>query len=74
MTPRPPADVGVPLEAVDTPALLLDLDALQAHLDRMAVLTAAAGVRLRPHAKTHTCPAIALRQVARGAVGVSTPP
>ncbi len=32
-------------------------------------LRASAGVRLRPHAKTHKCPEIAKRQIARGAVG-----
>ena len=57
------------LEDVDTPALLLDLDALDRNIARMAELGAAAGVRLRPHAKTHKCPAIALRQIAAGAVG-----
>lgn len=70
MTARPPAEIGMPLEAVDTPALLVDLDALQRNLERMAGAVAGSPVRLRPHAKTHKCPAIALRQVAHGAVGV----
>ena len=52
------------LEDVDTPALLVDLDALDRNIARMAELGAAAGVRLRPHAKTHKSPAIALKQIA----------
>ncbi len=70
MTDRPPAEIGMPLEAVDTPALLLDLDAFERNLGRLATSVAGSPVRLRPHAKTHKCPAIALRQVAAGAVGV----
>ena len=70
MTVRPPADVGMPLEEVDTPALVIELDAFEANLARMAEAAKAAGVRLRPHAKTHKCAIIALRQIALGAVGV----
>ncbi len=67
---RPPAEVGVPLDAVETPALLVDLNALERNLARPAAAIADPRVRLRPHAKTHKCPAIALRQIAHGAVGV----
>jgi D-serine deaminase-like pyridoxal phosphate-dependent protein len=70
MTTIPPAEIGMALEDVDTPALLLDLDALERNLTRMADAVAGKPVRLRPHAKTHKCPAIALRQMAHGAVGV----
>ncbi len=70
MTTRPPAEVGMPLEAVDTPALLLDLDAFEKNVTRLAAAAAGAGIRLRPHAKSHKCPVIALRQMASGAVGV----
>jgi 3-hydroxy-D-aspartate aldolase len=58
----------MPLAEVDTPALLLDLDAFERNVATMA--EAARGLRLRPHAKSHKCPEIALRQVAAGAVGV----
>ena len=68
--PLPPAAVGAPLEEVDTPALILDLDALEGNIARMARSAAASGVRLRPHAKSHKCAEIARRQVAAGAVGV----
>ena len=64
-----PAEIGAPLAAIDTPALIVDLDALERNIARMAASCRAAGVALRPHAKTHKCPAIARLQVAAGAVG-----
>ena len=68
--PVPPASVGMALEDVDTPALLLDLDAFEANLDHLEASLAGTGLRVRPHAKSHKCPEIARRQMARGAVGV----
>jgi D-serine deaminase-like pyridoxal phosphate-dependent protein len=69
MTQRPPAAVGQRIDEVDTPALVLDLDAFEANL--ASLNRAIAGrVRVRAHAKTHKCPEIAKRQVAAGAVGV----
>lgn len=65
-----PAEVGMPLAEVDTPALLLDLDAFDRNLARMRDAVAGTGVSLRPHAKSHKCPQIALRQIEAGAVGV----
>ena len=70
MPPIQPAAIGMPLAEVDTPALLIDLDAFDRNLERMAGFAARAGVRLRAHAKTHKSPVIAGRQVALGAVGV----
>lgn len=70
MLQRPPAEIGMPLAAVDTPALLLDLEAFDRNLARLAQAVASSSVRLRPHAKTHKCPIIAMRQLAHGAVGV----
>lgn len=64
-----PARPGMPVDEVDTPALLVDLDALEANLDSMAELCSTAGVALRPHAKTHKSPVIAGWQADRGAVG-----
>ncbi len=66
----PPAAAGMALVEVDTPALVIDLDAFERNLGRMADFAARAGVRLRAHAKTHKSPDIAARQVALGAVGV----
>ncbi|HXE87966.1 MAG TPA: alanine racemase, partial [Hyphomicrobiaceae bacterium] len=65
-----PASSGMPLAQVDTPALLIDLDAFERNLRRMADFAAKAGVRLRAHAKTHKSPVIAAKQVGLGAVGV----
>jgi len=66
----PPAAVGMAVEQVDTPALLLDMDAFERNLDRLVHSLRGTTVRVRPHAKSHKCPKIALRQIARGAVGV----
>src|SRR5262245_18250753 len=49
----PPAEIGVPVAEVETPALIIDLDALDRNIAKMAALARAAGVRVRPHAKTH---------------------
>ena len=69
MLQHPPAEPGMREDEVDTPALLLDLDAFEHNLDRMAALLAPTGARLRAHAKTHKSPVIAHMQMARGAVG-----
>ena len=69
MLQAPPARPGMPEAEIDTPALLLDLDAFEANLDRMAALLAPTGAKLRAHAKTHKSPVIAHLQMARGAVG-----
>jgi D-serine deaminase-like pyridoxal phosphate-dependent protein len=70
MTVRPAADIGMALEAIDTPCLLLDLDAFERNLDRLAESLRGRAVSVRPHAKSHKCPEIARQQIARGAVGV----
>jgi D-serine deaminase-like pyridoxal phosphate-dependent protein len=54
-----------------TPALLVDLDALEANLTRMAKHLTKCGKKLRPHAKAHKCVEIAKRQIAAGAAGIS---
>jgi D-serine deaminase-like pyridoxal phosphate-dependent protein len=69
MLQRPPAEPGMSLSDVDTPALIVDLNAFEANLAKMAAIATAAGVKLRPHAKTHKSPVIALMQMAHGAVG-----
>src|SRR2546427_11225563 len=66
----PHASIGIALDEVDTPALVLDMDALERNLLRMADAVKGSGVRLRPHAKSHKCAEIARRQIAAGAVGV----
>ncbi|MEQ8394544.1 DSD1 family PLP-dependent enzyme [Thalassobaculum sp.] len=69
MTTPPPARVGDPTDAIDTPALVIDLDAFERNLDRMAAFSHDTGIRVRPHAKTHKSPAVARQQMQRGAVG-----
>lgn len=53
-----------------TPALVLDLDALDHNIRRMAALCAERGMGLRPHAKAHKSVQIARRQVVAGALGI----
>jgi D-serine deaminase-like pyridoxal phosphate-dependent protein len=68
---RPPAaQVGDAVEAIDTPALVIDLDAMERNLERMAEFARSHGVRLRPHAKMHKSALIAAMQMRAGAVGV----
>ena len=66
----PPARIGTPLADVDTPALVLELDVFEANLRRLAESLEGRAVKVRPHAKSHKCPQIAMRQIALGAVGV----
>ncbi len=70
MAQRLPAHPGDPLESIDTPALVVDLDAFDRNLDAMARAVTERGMRLRPHAKAHKCPEIAMAQIALGAVGI----
>ena len=69
MTPYLP-QVGTSLQELDTPSLILDLDAFERNLQRLSDSLAGRKVAVRPHAKSHKCPQIALRQIALGAVGV----
>jgi D-serine deaminase-like pyridoxal phosphate-dependent protein len=58
-------------EELDTPALLVDLDQLEANIADMAAFAAQAGVQLRPHAKTHKTVEIGRMQLQAGAVGLT---
>lgn len=69
MLQPPPARPGMREDEVDTPALLIDLDAFEYNLDTMAAKLAPTGAKLRAHAKTHKSTVIAHLQIARGAVG-----
>lgn len=64
-------DIGRPIEALDTPALLVDLDALEANAATMAGVCRAAGIDWRPHVKASKAPELAKRLLAAGAVGVT---
>ena len=65
-----PAKIGSHVTEVDTPALLIELDALERNIRRMQERIEGTKLRLRPHAKTHKSTAIANMQVVAGAVGV----
>ena len=62
--------IGQSVEAIDTPALVLDLDALKRNLGRMAEFARKHDIRWRPHAKMHKSSALAKLQIQAGAVGV----
>jgi D-serine deaminase-like pyridoxal phosphate-dependent protein len=69
MSPDPKP--GTPYLELDTPALLLDLDAFDYNVSLMARFFADRPTSLRPHAKTHKCPEIARRQIEAGAIGIT---
>jgi D-serine deaminase-like pyridoxal phosphate-dependent protein len=60
----------VTVDAIETPALLVDLDALEWNIRIMADFMKGRRVRLRPHFKTHKSPAICHLQLAAGAKGI----
>lgn len=63
--------VGSPVAEIDTPALLVDLPRLQANIQHFAQMAASAGVKLRPHCKTHKTREIARLQLAAGCEGIT---
>ena len=58
-------------DELETPALLVDLDRMDANLDRAAAYSRKHGIALRPHIKTHKSPQLAREQLRRGAAGVT---
>lgn len=62
---------SLPYPDLDTPCLLIHLDVLERNIAEMQRVADAAGVRLRPHTKTHKCPEIARMQLAAGASGIT---
>jgi D-serine deaminase-like pyridoxal phosphate-dependent protein len=63
--------VGLPVSELDTPALLIDLDAFEHNIATMAKDIADRGSAWRPHSKAHKTPAIAHMQIAAGAIGIT---
>lgn len=63
--------VGLPVSELDTPALLIDLDAFEANIKTMAADIKARGANWRPHSKANKCPAIVQKQLDAGAIGVT---
>jgi D-serine deaminase-like pyridoxal phosphate-dependent protein len=58
------------LSDLPTPQVVIDRRRLLQNIERVQQLASAAGLRLRPHAKTHKSPVVARWQIERGAVGV----
>jgi D-serine deaminase-like pyridoxal phosphate-dependent protein len=63
--------IGKVVEEIDTPALIVDRERLEANIQRFAQVAAQAGVALRPHIKTHKTLEIARMQLAAGARGIT---
>ena len=57
---------GTPMEDLDTPCLVIDMDALEHNMDVVADFYSGRSSKLRGHSKNHKTPAIALRQIRRG--------
>ena len=62
--------IGQSVRAIDTPALVIDLDAMERNLARMQAFADARSIKLRPHAKMHKSAWLAQQQMQAGAVGV----
>ena len=65
-------EVGLSKWDLDTPALCVDLDKLEANIAKGQAMATKNGITTRPHAKTHKCAAIARLQLAAGAIGICT--
>ena len=64
--------IGRPIEEIETPALLLDLDKFQWNIDKMFKFAKEAGVNVRPHAKTFKAATICSKLLEAGAIGLMT--
>src|SRR6201999_3977275 len=64
--------IGVPggRAMIQTPALIIDLDAMERNIAAMAAHAKKNNIALRPHAKTHKCSEIAKKQMGAGALGI----
>ena len=65
------AAIGMHKLDVETPALLLDMDAVERNIAKMAAFFQGKECKLRPHVKTHKLPLIASKQIEAGAIGVT---
>ncbi len=63
--------IGRPKLELDTPALCIDLGLMEGNIRRMAEFLRRLGKSWRPHAKCHKTPAVALKEIAAGAIGVT---
>lgn len=58
--------IGTPVEDLDTPALVVNMDALEANIEQVHSCFRDSDAKLRPYAEPHRCPAIAHKQLAAG--------
>lgn len=70
LPPRLTNLIGKSVDEIDTPALVVDLDAMNRNLTRMAEFAKKHAIRWRPHAKLHKSVALANMQMKAGAVGI----
>lgn len=56
--------IGTPVEELDTPALIVDLDALESNIEKIHSRFRQSAAKLRPYVETHRCPAVAHKQLA----------
>ncbi len=61
---------GTPIEELDTPCIVIDLDLAEANIAKLQVAANEMGVDVRPHSKTHKSPYWARKQIAAGAIGI----
>ena len=61
---------GMDAAEIQTPCLVVDLDALERNIARLQAMADEMGVRLRVHGKMHKCAELALKQIAAGACGI----
>ena len=71
MNTRSEPFIGMQKTELDTPALLIDLDKMEANIQTMADFFTTVNAMLRPHVKTHKTPIISHKQIAAGAIGVT---
>ena len=62
--------VGTPVEELDTPALVVDMEVLEQNIETLHAFFRQCDAKVRPHVESHRCPAIASKQmIAGGTVG-----
>ena len=63
--------IGASLDQLETPCLIIDLDAFERNIAKMGKFCRSQGVAWRPHSKAHKSPAIARKLIEAGAVGMT---
>lgn len=61
---------GKSIDEIETPALVVDLDIMEANMDKMMAFLREGSGGIRPHAKSHKVPQVALMQIEKGALGI----